>query len=521
MTTPQPTPSAPVTAAREVELKLLVLPEDLGRIVTLPFLRQMAQGEPHKRELRTVYYDTPDLRLAADSVALRVRQEGDRIVQTVKTLSDDSPSDSAGVAVRREWDWLIATPEPDLSVLEPSGAGALIPRDLRERLVPIFVTRFDRTVLLVRPDGRTTVEVAVDDGEIVAGDRRERICELELELKDGRMGRLFQMALGVLKHIPVRIAVENKAEIGYRLVTGRVPRPVDTSPVALSPITTVAEAFRHIVRQGVRQILDNEACALADGDAEGLHRIRIALRRLRLALKLFGEVIPAPEIEEFRGELQWAIGSLSLARDWDVLCGAILAPLAEGNEVPAGIGPLSAAAAMARRLPATRALDSLRSVRFSRMILGLCSWLEEGTWHTEADTERRRKLDEPMTALSVEWLDALAAKVRKAAKDVEIGETADTRKLRSRLRRLATAANLFRGLHPPGLVRPFVGALDPLLDSLDAQHDHATARQLLESLAEMVPADPVIAVLDGRTRRVRQDLAAQWLALRDLPAFWR
>lgn len=515
MTTAPPSPTQPGAAAREVELKLQVDPRDLPRIAALPALRGLCDEPPRSRRLRTVYHDTADLRLASAGVALRVRQSGDGYIQALKTMAGESTDDSAGVAIRREWEWPLPGDAPDLSLLEGSGAGGMIPDDARAALRPVFVTDFERTVMLARPDPGTVIEVAIDDGSITAGDRVERISEVELELKAGRVGRLFELALALQRFVPMRIGTENKAEIGYRLMTGRKPEPVLPEPTALSPVATTAEAFRHVIRQGIRHTLANEPCALADGDPEGLHQIRVALRRLRVALKLFQPVTGTVDSAELRFEIGWLSERLAPARGWDAL-----SALLDGTD-----GALARAVAEARRGPLEHAVAALGSARASRLVLALGAWLEDGGWHTRAGAETRALLDRPMTEAAGPWLAALHAKARRAGKTAGPSSDKAAEKLRRRLRRLAYAADFFRGLYPPAATRPFLAALDPVLATLDALHDADTGRRLLAALADGEPAlRPSVGAaarhLDHLADTHRKALPDRWRALRDAPGFW-
>ncbi|HEY0836455.1 MAG TPA: CYTH and CHAD domain-containing protein, partial [Azospirillum sp.] len=289
-----PPPAPPASGAHEVELKLHVGVRDLPRVLALPALAERAEGAAVTRAVRTVYYDTPDLRLYARGVALRIRHEDGARVQGVKTMTADAAGDSAAIAVRQEWESPLPGDGPDFALLDAGGAGPLIPAEARNALGVLFETDLRRTTQIVRLDPLTTVEVAVDEGRVLAGTAAEGIAEVELELKSGRASRLFELALALQGALPVRIGTESKAAVGYRLVTGATPVPALPEPLALSPVTTVAEAFRHIVRHALRHLLANEACALAGGDAEGLHQIRVALRRLRTALRLFGPVVDTP-----------------------------------------------------------------------------------------------------------------------------------------------------------------------------------------------------------------------------------
>ena len=64
----------------EIELKLQVPAGALAAVE-----RALAAAPVTSVRMRAVYYDTPDSRLAAAGIALRLRQEGRRWVQTLKS----------------------------------------------------------------------------------------------------------------------------------------------------------------------------------------------------------------------------------------------------------------------------------------------------------------------------------------------------------------------------------------------------------------------------------------------------
>ena len=521
-----PNAPAPVSAVREVEMKLLLDPRDLPRVPDLPALKTVAEGPPAVRFLRTVYYDTPDRRLFAGGVALRVRQEGDRFVQTLKTLNAAASGDSAAVAIRKEWDWTVSTESPDMAPLDAEGVAALVPEDARKALVPLFTTEFQRTTLLVRPDALTSIEVAVDEGRITAGNACARISEVELELKSGRTGRLFDLALALQRSLPARIGTESKAEVGYRLVTGRLPVPALPEPLGLTPVTTVAEAYRHIVRHGLRLLLANEACALAGGEVEGLHQMRVALRRLRTAIRLFRPLTGEPDACQAGDGIRWFSRQLGPARDWDVLLSHGVEPFAATAKVPADtLAALAAAVREARRAPAQAAVEAIQSPRCTGLILALGSWLEEGAWQSGAAAEVRAQFDRPMAELSGPWLAAQHAKALKAGRDLDGADAAARDRLRRRLRKLRHTAEFFRGLYAETATVPFIAALDAVLGALDAEHDATVARDLLRGLSADQPehraaADATARWLSKQADKRRKALPGLWKTFRDVAVFW-
>ncbi|HYD32599.1 MAG TPA: CYTH and CHAD domain-containing protein, partial [Azospirillaceae bacterium] len=425
--TAAPERSAPTTAGREVELKLQCSADALAELAHHPVF---ASADARvTRRLRTVYFDTPDLRLAAAGVAVRMRHEDGRHIQSVKTMSAGTPADAAGVAVRREWEWPVAGESPDLVLLAQDDVRPLVPANALPDLEPLFVTDLERTTLVLHPDPLTAIEVALDLGIIRAGTASRPVSEVELELKAGPVGRLFELARALQRIMPVRIATESKADLGLALVTGRGPRPVQPEPLALSPATTVAEAFRHIVRHCLGHLLANEAPTLSGlpvdspspegGQTEGLHQMRVALRRLRVALRFFGGVIESPALDELAGEIRWLADRLTPVRHWDVFLSSFIEPFSRRNAGLVGLEVLAEEAVRARHEEAGDALDAIQSARYTSFLLNLAGWLEEGGWHAGAAPARRARLDRPMRELAVPWLDACQRKVRKAGKRVQ------------------------------------------------------------------------------------------------------
>ncbi|MBK1841787.1 CHAD domain-containing protein [Azospirillum sp. YIM B02556] len=521
---PQPQqPSA--SAFREVELKLHAAPADLARVTSLPGLAALADGPAVTRRLRTAYFDTPDLKLAANGVALRVRQEGDRFVQTLKTVNSASPGDSAAVSVRREWDWIVGGEAVDVGVLHDPSVAGLVPATALDALDCLFITDFRRTTLLIRPDPLTAVEVAVDDGGIYAGGTSLPLSEVELELKAGKVASLFDLALTLQAAVPMRIGTESKAEAGLRLVTGKAPKPVEAEPLGLSPLTTVAEAYRHILRQALRQFLANESCALAGGDVEGLHRMRIALRRLRIAHRFFSPLVASPEADRLTEESRTLAKRLGPARGWDVLTSGVIDPLLAEPALPDGIdrAALERLASLARAAgagPAREAMAAILAPGCTTMVLALAAWLEHGRWMSEADGDRRAALAAPVSMLAGGWLSERMVKLGKAMKPPEGAKGRD--KLRRRLRSLRYTADFFRGLYPEAAALPFFAALEPLQAALDADQDALTSARMLGSLTGADPktVGAVAAWIDRQSDRRRKALPELWKRFRAVPPFW-
>jgi inorganic triphosphatase YgiF len=113
-------------------------------------------------------------------------------------------------------------------------------------LAPVCRTEISRTVWRVACDG-ATVEAAIDQGRIRAGQREVPVSELELELKGGEPAALYRLALELSQAAPLAIEPSSKAERGAQLAGRPGPEAVKPGDVALRPDQSAAEAFGRIM----------------------------------------------------------------------------------------------------------------------------------------------------------------------------------------------------------------------------------------------------------------------------------
>lgn len=164
----------------ELEFKLAVpQPALLEQILSDPQVSQLRTGNFEVLQMATVYYDTPDRVLRDLCWTLRLRQENDRLVATVKTPGQGR--------ARGEWSCEARSIEAALKPLVAQGAPAeLIALVEGKQLETVCAARFCRRAAdLVFADG-TVCELACDMGELSGGSLREPLCEVEVELKSGR-----------------------------------------------------------------------------------------------------------------------------------------------------------------------------------------------------------------------------------------------------------------------------------------------------------------------------------------------
>ena len=156
--------------AVEYELKYRATPEILVKIqADLP-------GDYTVTEMTTTYYDTPSRALSARRYMLRRRLENGVSVCTMKTSGKGN--------LRGEWEVTSDSVTEAVSELCKLGCPAELESLSAEGLVPICGARFTRqagTFTLLD----CTVELALDQGVLFAGEKEIPLCEIEVELKSG------------------------------------------------------------------------------------------------------------------------------------------------------------------------------------------------------------------------------------------------------------------------------------------------------------------------------------------------
>jgi len=395
-------PNEPV----EVELKLLLPEHARAALERHPALQAPCATAPETREEHTVYFDTPLLSLAGKGLSLRVRRCGAARVQTLKSAGDGYTV----AASRGEWEWRIDQDVPDLSCVAETPFGAEIAAEGASGLQTVFETDIRRTVRSLRLAGETVAEAAVDVGRVFAGEATQDVNELELELKRGAPGPLYRLALDLHATVPFIIGVESKAQRGQRLRMGKAPVAVKRGPPPLDGDGPASEAVRRIIGAALGQLLANQPAA-AVGDVEGVHQMRVGIRRLRTALALFGKHLEPYASRRFEAELKRLGQVFGNARDWDVFCTQIL-PDAEKDEIAKGWVELLRTPAEASRQVAHRELEEeFTRPAITALVLGMAAWVEPDDAGSPVAGDDA--LNRPIRQLAHALLDRMARRVVK------------------------------------------------------------------------------------------------------------
>jgi triphosphatase len=425
--------------------------------------RAVATGSAVVTRLQAVYVDTADDRLAAAAMALRLRKEGRSWVQTLKGRGD-------GMMQRLEHE-LRLPPQRGLPVVDTArhagtAAGARLDALLADGapLTPVYRS------------GGAVVEIAFDEGRIVAGALALPVCEIEFELISGPPQALLALAARWVERHGLWLDVRSKSERGHRLARGLgAPPAVRATPLALDAHLTPAAAFSAMLQGALAQWLPN-AAEVADGgaEAEHLHQLRVALRRLRSALRLFAgwsaEPMAALALE---ARLREPFARLGATRDLDALEAGLLPALraAGGPQLSLPVAAIEDPSAIVREPALT--LAALEALRLS--LPGQAAALSAVETGPGLQTAARVLMKKSF---------------RRAMSDAGAFETVEValqHRIRKRLKRLRYGAEFVQPLLPGRDSRRTLALLRKALDRLGDYNDVLVAEHHFTAMLDTDP----------------------------------
>lgn len=506
--------------ALETELKLRIAPQDADRLARHPLVQAVADSR-RLQHLQGLYFDTKEEALLQAGVGLRVRLENGRWIQTMKSAGGAT----SGLHQRQEWECEVEEARPDFSRLPKEIKKKLFAdNDLQAQIQRLFETDFERTTWQLETENGAHIELCLDEGSIRAAEHSLPLHEIELELKQGEAADLYTAALALQADIPLVLENVSKAQRGYQLCVPVTPRPLKATHLKLRKKMSAEDAFIAILWNCLEQIQGNEAAVLLGEDIEGVHQMRVGLRRLRSALSLYKPLIPSASHQALRDELRWLNSLLGPARDWDVF----LQTLAQiGKNAPEQAELLDALTQRGEtvRQAAYRAVqEALNSPRYSRLLLSMGEWLWRRDWRKALNADGLAQLQQPVGRFARERLSRLRKRLHRHGPQLRRLTPEERHRVRIDSKKLAYSLRFFRSLYPAHLCQALLDSLSLLRDELGTLNDAAVARGLLD-VAEL-PADaPQRYFLSGwyaaQDTHKLADLDRAWTQFLTHKAFWK
>ena len=488
-------------AALETELKLTGSPGDLRTAFDA-----LNGGPETTRRLRSTYHDTAQDDLWRRGLTLRVRAGGAR-PETEVTLKEEG----GGNVQRREW--TVSARGGGLNAyrfpqaVKQTKAAGIAERDL--------VARFETDVLRRSKDvciGDTRVELSLDIGHISAAGRRVAVAELEFELVRGSAAAMLLGARRLIGTHRLAVGSRSKAARGMALLASPTPASKGVSP-PIGASDTVGGAFRKVVGSIAAHLLGNVDAAVGGLDPEGVHQLRVGLRRLRCALMVFGDR-HSPGVVDIDQAARHALKKLGRARDADVF---LLETLGDG--LRAHDEQRLESLRRAAEAHQSRAYDDVRRLlageAFNMLLIDVMA--------TSVDPARLvEEPSRPLIRAAPATLAKLHRKVVRAGTDFATLSAPQRHRVRIAVKKLRYACAYLADLHDSA--ESYLACLARLQQQLGLVNDIIVAGLLADDLAatrgEQDGAALVSEWCRDRLRAMEADLCDAWDSFVAAKRFW-
>ena len=525
--------SSPLEAAQsEIEAKFLI--EDIALVGDLvDSLDSYDVRSASATDIVDDYWDTPGWHLFRAGWAYRWRdRSGDRIM----TLKSCKLRDRI-VQRRQELERRVpAFPRdgchPLVAEHVAGRSGGLRSGDLRK----LFRVQTHRRLFDIRlPDG-ALVELGIDrttittDGPVrKLAPGRMTFVELEIELKEGEEESLRQLASETQQRFGLLAARLSKFERGLQTAGLSPPRaPGAVLPASTPFVRSLRErapapsdpaihlAYGRLLEQ-FEEMIAQEPMAWEGLDPEGVHKMRVAIRRLRSALRAFKKVLPG-SVRSFNGEFKWLAAVLGGVRDLDVAMGNLPGFL---SEIPpddaAHLKDYEQYLADRWQEERTRLLACLSSGRYGRLKAGFAERLERGPSARTMETLGSITVGDAAQMLIGKRYRGV---LRRGRAITSASSDESLHALRIRCKRLRYLLEFFRPAYG-GLLKAETRRLKKLQDVLGDFQDACVAGQMLRRYAEGLPMQSsnrgqlialgqLIGGQDREAAMCRADFAGAW-----------
>ena len=458
----------------ETELKFQVSPQGLRKLRAARSLRSMDAERNKEEQLLSVYFDTAGGRLRKKEISLRVRHIGDERVQTIKAQASGTPFS------RGEWEHKIEGDVPDLRFARGTPLAPFRNKNLSSKLVPVFATQVHRVTRSLRA-GESRIEMALDQGSVRAGGKVQTISEVELELKHGKVADLFKLAKVIEGLVPATLAFKSKSERGYDLLVGTTNCSSPNEEIKLKSTMSTGKAFQAIGRSILRHLVDNES-AVRNGDSEGVHQMRVGLRKLRAAISIFSGLFNDNQTSYIKAELVWMANELGPARDLDVYIRSTVEPLEKLRPKKRGLREFGDGLVSRRKAAFIKMKEAVDFPRYRSLILDTLQWIEAGNWLKHSRTCAGR----PIGSFAAHSIARQRNKILKRQKGLAEFDSLRLHKLRIKFKKLRYSCGFFESLcagrKMKRHLRRFTNCLSELQDNLGALNDIFAHQKLAAAL---------------------------------------
>jgi triphosphatase len=287
----------------QLELKLTATHKKLFTLQSLALPGISAQSLWKTTHLHDTYFDNQQCLLRSMNISLRLRNVDHKYIQCVKS----SGKNIAGVHQRNEENSELKQAQLDLSQIHDPYLKILIDEALEEGgyFNVCFSIIFIRShTILNFPDG-TSIEIALNDGKIIAGKKEHTLCEVELNLIEGSADYIFALGRYLIKELDLVLTNSSKAHRGYSLCHHFNPQQKIMSVTELTQGVESEIAFKKICSNTLHHWQYYELFLEYDNAHTAILEMYRALMCFQHIYWVFSELIPSSSIKSLKSSWDW------------------------------------------------------------------------------------------------------------------------------------------------------------------------------------------------------------------------
>lgn len=479
-------------------LRLNLDPAEISTLLQHPLLA----AAPKRRRIHLTHFDTPEETLAGLGLVVEESRILRKTTLTVQKITGEDLTWSAPTTPG-SFDFATLIDNPDTAELLAQHAA---------QLTPLFTIESSQRQWAVQIRS-AQVDVTLEDGKLTAGSdttqRTKHFCEVELRLNSGQPAALYGVARLLSRQLRLHPLVDNLTCRALAFSKGDTPRPIKAGRVKIDAKQTVIGVFKHVAWLCIAQLQANEAGVFAPKDVEFIHQARVALRRLRTALRLFETELPAGFSDKW-GQAWRDVGEqLGNARNWDVFCGELLPAIAADLSGHPDVLQLKSFAEQMRVEAHTHTRHWLQGRRYSLTMIAFC----------EALLALPDRKTERIDTFADKSLKKRHKRFCRGARLAHTLNSEERHEVRIDLKKLRYTLDFFECLYPQKQLQSFLTALAETQELLGHMNDLVTGEALL-TLRPGNPLDMPIAWTRGRMSAYLEMLPAALKPVLDAKTPW-
>ena len=467
-------PAAP--HAVEFELKFTTDAAGLRRLPQLARLKGFPAARA--RHLVTVYYDTAQGLLLQNGMSLRLRKAGrSRGVMTFKAPA----LQGASSFLRREVEIPAGPNGFELAGFDLETQNQIKKVTRGAPLVERYTTDFRRKTIEVST-GRCTVEIAIDSGVFLAGDKTRALHEIEIELKSGDYADAIELAKNIALDAKLKLETVSKAERCALLAGISIPTRHGKRE-EINAKTPLDKTIAIILSDCLQHYLDYLHPFREEQSPHSVHQMRVGLRRLRAALKIFNRSFPEAGFRLFADRARMLATGLGEARDCDAFYQLAFGEALIHPNRPADADTLRNGLEQLRSDAYAKASELIEADTNLTFILDLQAFILQRAWRINGTDAYFAILSQPTEHYARNTLNLLMLRARKRGKNLLQRSDEERHEFRIALKNLRYNALLFGEVFGSAKNRKaWLAELANLQEILGLQNDLANAQLMLERI---------------------------------------